>query len=93
MVFDASTIMILTGRDQKALFLSHIKILMKFYGIEITVDELLNIFDTISNRINKDRNTLCLVLDLANFNVQDWYNEIKDKFSPWIRNGIKMERP
>jgi methyl-accepting chemotaxis protein len=69
------------------------QLLMKFYGIEITVDELSTIFNKISNYINKDKNTLCLVLELANLNVQEWYNEINDKFSPLIGTGIKTELP
>lgn len=38
----------------------------------------------ISDRTNRDKNAVCLLLYFCNILIQDWYHEIIDKFNPLI---------
>src|SRR5919108_3869991 len=53
----------------------------KFYGIEITYDEVEDCFHAISNYIHRDRNAVCLGLNITNTFIQEWYNEVNNIFS------------
>lgn len=33
----------------------------------------------------------CLHLEIVNTSIQDWYNDIIDKFSRWVANDMKVE--
>lgn len=57
-------------------------------SISPSVEEIYTVIDKIAKRIsdyrNKDENTICLGLRLIYKNIEDWYNEIDDVFSPDI---------
>ena len=55
-----------------------------FNQIEITPDEIGQIVRAISDRVNRDKNAVCLALYFCNIFIQDWYNEITHKFNPLI---------
>jgi hypothetical protein len=55
-----------------------------FNQIEITPDEVGQIVRAISDRVNKDKNAVCLALYFCNIFIQDWYSEITHKFNPLI---------
>ena len=55
-----------------------------FNQIEITPYEIGQIVKAISDRINRDKNAVYLLLYFCNIFIQDWYNEIIHKFNPLL---------
>ena len=55
-----------------------------FNQIEITPDEIGQIARAISDRPNRDKNAVCLLLYFCNILIQDWYHEIIHKLNPLI---------
>jgi hypothetical protein len=55
-----------------------------FNQIDTTPEEIGQIAIAISDRINRDKNALCLLLYFCNILIQDWYNEIIHKFNPLL---------
>ena len=55
-----------------------------FNQIEITPDEVGQIVRAIPDRIDRDKNAICLALYFCNIFIQDWYSEITLKFNPLI---------
>jgi hypothetical protein len=57
-------------------------------SISPSVEEIYNVIDKLAKRISNYRNepkdTICLGLSLIYKNIEDWYNEINDIFSPDI---------
>ena len=60
-----------------------------FNQIDTTPEEIGQIAIAISNRINRDKNAVCLLLYFCNILIQDWYHEIIHKFNPLL---VKEER-
>lgn len=60
---------------------------MKIFEVEFTLDEVGRIIDIVSNRINKDRNNLCLLLHFSTAFIHDWNNEISSVFVPMVIKG------
>ncbi|MGB6674423.1 MAG: hypothetical protein WBE34_18495 [Candidatus Nitrosopolaris sp.] len=55
-----------------------------FNQIDTTPEEIGQIAIAISDRINRDKNAVCLLLYFCNILIQDWYNEIIHKFNPLL---------
>jgi hypothetical protein len=56
---------------------------MKFFSqIETTPDEMGKIAKAVSDRIDGDKNAICLLLYFCNVFIQGWYNKIIDKLNP-----------
>jgi hypothetical protein len=57
-------------------------IIENVFGIEVTLDEIRDIYTSISNKIHENTNYLCLLLHLSNLLILSWYNQIVHMFSP-----------
>ena len=53
-----------------------------FSQIETTPDEIGKIAKAVSDRIDGDKDAICLLLYFCNVFIQGWYNEIIDKLNP-----------
>jgi hypothetical protein len=60
---------------------------MKLFEFEFSLEEVQQLSNTILNRINEDRNNLCLLLHSCNEFIKDWYNEINTMFIPMVIKG------
>lgn len=59
-----------------------------FNQTDTTPEEIGQIAIAISDRINRDKNAVGLLLYLCNILTQDWYNEIIHKFDPLLPQHI-----
>lgn len=64
--------------------------MLQAYGVEITIEELYQIFNGLSSYVNRDRNAICLGLELININIQGWYTDIVNTLSSRIVDGTKV---
>jgi hypothetical protein len=64
---------------------------MKVFEFEFTLDEISQIINLIYDRINQDRNALCLLLHFSNEFLKDWYNEINTLWVPLVIKGGFMD--
>jgi len=60
---------------------------MKMFGFELSLNEMNQIVDAISERMNRDRNAVCLLLHFCNEFMKDWYNDINANFIPLVIKG------
>ena len=61
-----------------------------FSQIETTPDEIGKIAKAVSDRIDGDKDAICIVLlYFCNVFIQGWYNEIIDKLNPLVCEGGK----
>lgn len=52
------------------------KSMVEFMGIRISPQDIAEGLTLLSSYLNKDRNSICLILNLTNQNIQDWHAEI-----------------
>lgn len=63
--------------------------MVEIYGFKFTLDEVKQIVNEISDSISKKTNDICLLLNVTNEFMIDWYNAIVDAFiAVEIRGGI-----
>ena len=48
-------------------------------------------FSIVSNYRNKDKNVICIKLELIRVNIEGWYNDIIDKFSSRLAHEMRVE--
>jgi hypothetical protein len=53
-----------------------------FDVVDISPSEVVEICRLISDRYHRDRNAVCLLLNFCYRFIEDWYNEIIEKFTP-----------
>jgi hypothetical protein len=58
---------------------------------DISVGEVAEIVEKVNQSLHKDKKDICLHLEIVNAGLQDWYNDIIEKFSPWVANNMKVE--
>jgi hypothetical protein len=59
--------------------------------MEVSVSVVGQAIEAIQNHLKKDKDALCIGLEVVNASLQDWHNDIVGKFAPWIANDMKVE--
>lgn len=52
----------------------------------ISLGEIVQVIEKLYKHSHNDENALCFNLDIINASLQNWYNDIIAKFSPWVAN-------
>ncbi|HKG30559.1 MAG TPA: hypothetical protein VKA91_04755 [Nitrososphaeraceae archaeon] len=59
--------------------------------LDVSIGEIVEGIEKIQKHIHKDENALCIDLDIINASLQEWYNDIIAKYSPWVANDMKVD--
>ena len=59
--------------------------------LQISIEEIADVITRIGNHIKKERNALCINLEIINTSLKDWYDEMANKYQEWIRNDMKAD--
>lgn len=59
--------------------------------LEISVGEIAEMINKVQNHSHKDTKALCINLEIINTSLQNWYDDIIDKFSHWVENDMKVD--
>lgn len=61
--------------------------------VDISIEEIAEVITRIGNHIKRERNALCINLEIINISLKDWYDEMANKYEGWITNGMKADSP
>ena len=54
--------------------------LFSYFGIKFTAEEVGKLFNALKGYINRDKNYICLGLEITKLNIQDLYDELILKY-------------
>src|SRR4051812_8153710 len=61
---------------------------MKFFGVEVSLTEIEQIYDDINRFFNKEAEQRCMGLKIANENIEQWYNEVVAYLKDFVEGNV-----